>query len=402
MVPYPLSIFREAEIWNLEIKFREYPLGHPARWGRLMPKETLLGRLAKPCGSTLIIIGGEYIMKSFFHLITLFAVILFASSTFAAQVVTLYSADGLKDGDPNWYDTVFTQFTKETGIQVQYIEGGSGVMVNRVLAERHNPQADVLVTLPPFMQKAAAEGVLESYAPPAVKNIPADLKSDRGLWYTTVNNYLCMIYNKKVLPAAPETYDDLLASRFKQRLQYSTPGQAGDGTGVMLQAFHVFGGRDAGFAYLKKLQQNNVGPSSSTGRLAALVNKGEIWVANGDVQMNFAQSRSYPNLAIFFLKAPDGKRYTFALPYEAAMVKNAPHPEAARKLIDALLGKWAQDRVASLAGGFPVRDDVHPSDASFKELQRIMDGVTIWAPDWNDILDHLSEDISRWQQVTGS
>lgn len=341
-------------------------------------------------------------MKSLFRLATLFAVILFSSSTFAAGVVTLYSADGLRDGQPNWYEAVFKQFTKKTGIEVQYIEGGSGVVVNRVLAEQHNPQADVLVTLPPFMQKAAAEGVLQQYVPAAAKKIPAGLKSDNGMWYAMVNNYPCMIYNKKILSAAPGTYDDLLASRFKQRLQYSTPGQAGDGTGVMLQVFHVFGSRDAGFAYLKKLQQNNVGPSSSTGRLAALVNKGEIWVANGDVQMNYMQSRSYPDIAIFFPKAPDGKRYAFPLPYDVAMVKNAPHPEAARKLINMLLSKWAQGQIPSLAGGFPVRKDVHPNNASFKELQHIMQGVTIWIPDWNNTLKHLSEDVSRWQQVTGS
>jgi len=341
-------------------------------------------------------------MKLFLRVFTVFGLLLFALSAFAAQVVTIYSADGLHDGDPNWYAAVFSQFTKETGIKVQYIEGGSGVVVNRVLAERYSPQADVLVTLPPFMQKAAAEGVLRPYTPKAAKHIPTDLKSGKGLWYPMVNNYLCMIYNKAALSAAPQTYDDLLSARFKQRLQYSTPGQAGDGTAFMVQAFHVFGGRDAGFAYLKKLQANNVGPSSSTGRLAALVNKGEIWIANGDVQMNFAQMRSYPNISIFFLKGPDGKRYTLALPYDVAMVKNAPHPEAARKLINFVLGKWAQDRIASLARGFTVRSDVHPTDNSFKGLQRIMDGVTIWTPDWNDTLEHLSEDVDRWQQVTGS
>lgn len=57
----------------------------------------------------------------------------------------------------------------------------------------------------------------------------------------------------------------------------------------MLQAFHSFGSKDAGFAYLGKLQANNVGPSASTGKLTALVNKGEIYVANGDLQMNLAQ-----------------------------------------------------------------------------------------------------------------
>ncbi len=341
-------------------------------------------------------------MRSVLRMSAVFILLLFASSAFAAQVVTIYSADGLHDGKPNWYAGVFSQFTKKTGIRVQYIEAGSGVVVNRVMAERNSPQADVLVTLPPFMQKAAAEGVLEPYTPKESSHIPADLKAENGTWYAMVNNYLCMIYNKAVLSGAPKTYDDLLAPRFKQRLQYSTPGQAGDGTAVMLQAFHVFGNRDAGFNYLKKLQSNNVGPSSSTGRLAALVNKGEIWVANGDVQMNYAQMRSYPNIDIFFLKGPDGKRYTLALPYDVAMVKNAPHPEAARKLIDFLLGKWAQEQVSPLALGFPVRDDVHPHDAGFKKLQSFMEGVTIWTPDWNDTLKNLNADVERWQQVTGN
>jgi 2-aminoethylphosphonate transport system substrate-binding protein len=56
---------------------------------------------------------------------------------------------------------MFKDFTAKTGIRVQYVEGGSGVVVNRVMAERANPQADVLVTLPPFIQQAAAAGRLD-------------------------------------------------------------------------------------------------------------------------------------------------------------------------------------------------------------------------------------------------
>ncbi len=340
--------------------------------------------------------------RSYVRFFSLLVIGLIGCAALAAEVVTVYSADGLHDGDQSWYGTLFDEFTKATGIDVQYVEGGSGVVVNRVLAERSNPQADVLVTLPPFIQKAAAEGVLQPYVPAGASRIPAGLKSGDGTWHALVNNYLCMIYNATMLSTPPGTYDDLLATRLRQRLQYSSPGQAGDGTGVMLQAFHVFGSRDAGFAYLKKLQSNNLGPSASTGRLAALVNKGEIWVANGDVQMNFAQMRDYPNIRIFFPMAPDGKRYTFALPYDAALVRNAPHADAARKLIDFLLSPGAQERVSSLARGFPVRDDIHPADAGFGELQRIMQGATIWSPDWNDVLLHLSDDVERWQQVTGS
>ncbi|MCP5743562.1 2-aminoethylphosphonate ABC transporter substrate-binding protein, partial [Klebsiella pneumoniae] len=76
--------------------------------------------------------------------------------------------------------------------------------------------------------------------------------------------------------SAPASWQDLLDSRYKNRLQYSTPVQAGDGTAVMLEAFHSLGGKDAGFAYQGKLQANNVGPSASTGKLTAQVIKGEL------------------------------------------------------------------------------------------------------------------------------
>ncbi|TIT58652.1 MAG: 2-aminoethylphosphonate ABC transporter substrate-binding protein, partial [Mesorhizobium sp.] len=64
----------------------------------------------------------------------------------ADGVVTVYSADGLHDGNGSWYETEFAAFTKATGITVQYIEAGSGGVVERVAKEKSNPQADVLVT----------------------------------------------------------------------------------------------------------------------------------------------------------------------------------------------------------------------------------------------------------------
>ncbi len=331
-----------------------------------------------------------------------FSLTLPAVSAYAADVVTVYSADGLKDGKPNWFDTVFAEFTRETGIKVQYIEGGSGVVVNRIMAEQANPQADVLVTLPPFMQKAAAQGLLEPVKLKAAAAIPANTRSAQNLWYPLVNNYACWIYNAKLLGHAPASYEALLDPQFKSRLQYSTPGQAGDGTAVMLQVIQQFGGANSGFDYLKKLQVNNLGPSASTGRLAGLVNKGELLVANGDVQMNFAQIRQYPNLRIFFPQGPDGKRYTMALPYYIGVVKGAPHGEAGRKLVAFLLSKKAQEQVYSLAFGFPARNDIPATNANAKELKRIMAGVHVWTPDWNHVLDGLDANVARWQQITGS
>lgn len=320
----------------------------------------------------------------------------------AAEVVTVYSADGLKDGQPNWFDTVFAAFTKKTGIEVRYIEGGSGVVVNRVLAEQANPQADVLVTLPPFMQQAAAKGLLAPVKPKALNAIPSITRSSQNLWFPLVNNFACWIYNKHALQAPPANYQALLSSAYKNRLQYSTPGQAGDGTAVMLQVIHEMGGANQGFSYLQKLQANNLGPSSSTGRLAGLVDKGEILVANGDVQMNYAQMRQYPNIGLFFPAGPDGKRMTMALPYNIALVKNAPHGSNGAMLIDFLLSREAQDSVYDIASGFPARSDVTARDQAASALSAVLDGVEIWTPDWHNVLASLDADITRWHEVTGS
>src|ERR1700744_5248217 len=97
----------------------------------------------------------------------------------ASDVVTIYSADGLHDGTPNWYQNQFDAFTKATGVKVQYVEGGSGGVVERVANEGTNPQADVLVTLPPFIQKAAPDGLLQPYTPAGADQVAPEQKDPK-------------------------------------------------------------------------------------------------------------------------------------------------------------------------------------------------------------------------------
>ena len=328
--------------------------------------------------------------------------VLAAAPALAQGVVTIYAADGLRDGKPNWFDTQFDAFTKETGIKVQYIESGSGEVVNRIEREKTNTQADLIVTLPPFVQKAAADGMLDAYTPAEVSAIPADTRDPGGRFYPLVNNYFCFIYNGTALSGPPKTFTDLLDPKFKGKVQYSTPGQAGDGTALMVLTFHAMGSKDAGFDYLKKLQANNVGPSSSTGKLAAKVNKGELYVANGDVQMNFAQMADNPNLRIFWPADAKGQRSTLSLPYYIGLVKGAPHADNGKKLMDFLLSRKAQETVSSIARGIPARSDVKPTDENYQKLHGFLEGVTVFTPDWNAVLQDLSKDVARWHEVTGS
>ncbi|MFE7773095.1 2-aminoethylphosphonate ABC transporter substrate-binding protein [Streptomyces sp. NPDC057445] len=319
------------------------------------------------------------------------------------KVVTVYSADGLKgeNGD-GWYDQVFKDFEKETGIKVKYVEGGSGEMVQRAVREKSNTQADVLVTLPPFIQQADSKGLLQKYEPAGSDKVNGADKSGDGKWTSVVNNYFGFVYNKKELKDAPKTWEELLDGKFKDKLQYSTPGVAGDGTAVVIKAMHDFGGEEPAMAYLKKLQANNVGPSSSTSKLAPKVDKGEILVANGDVQMNFAQARSMPNLGIWFPAKEGGRSTTFALPYAAGLVDDAPHTENGKKLLDFLLTEKAQKQVSEIGGGFSARADVKATDANAIELAKILDGVQVFEPNWKDIDKNLQKYVDSWKSATGS
>src|SRR5580658_9364848 len=155
----------------------------------------------------------------------LVAVALSSGPVFAASdVVTIYAADGLHDGKGSWFETQFDAFTKATGVKVQYVEAGSGGIVERVAKEKLNPQADVLVTLPPFIQRAEAEGLLQKFTPTAA----AEIEGGADAYEPLVYNYLSFIYDSAALKAPPATFDDLLDPKFKGKIQYSTPGQAGD------------------------------------------------------------------------------------------------------------------------------------------------------------------------------
>lgn len=309
--------------------------------------------------------------------------------------VTVYSADGLAD----WYKPQFAAFTQSTGIKVNYVEAGSGEVVSRIEKEKSNPQADVLVTLPPFIQQADKDGMLGDLGVDTTPIAATDKATDNH-WTAVVNNYSCFIVNNKV--TAPKTWDDLLSAVYKGKLQYSTPGQAGDGTAVLVLLQHEMG-KDAALAYLKKLQANNVGPSSSTGKLQPKVSSGSLTLANGDLQMNLTSiSTDKSAFKVFFPSDGTKQPETLALPYDMGLTANAPHADNGKKLMTFLLSPDAQKAASSVAFGIPVRSDVTPTDPNFAAVQAAIKGVSIYHPDWDTVLAGLDSDVTAYTNATAS
>ena len=397
--------------------------------------------------------------------------------------LTVYSADGLA----GWYEPTFKKFTDETGINVNLVEAGSGEVVSRVEKEQSNPQADLLVTLPPFIQRAAQSNLLQPSGadtsgiaedqvgpdgtfvpivdnalsfivnpganPPPVRwddllkpefkgklqystpgqagdgtavlvllqhlrgkpgaleylkalqanNVgPSSSTGPDGTFVPIVDNALSFIVNPGANPP-PVRWDDLLKPEFKGKLQYSTPGQAGDGTAVLVLLQHLRG-KPGALEYLKALQANNVGPSSSTGKLQPKVSNGELLVANGDVQMNLASIKDDGSTFEIFIPAgADGKRTSISLPYVAGVTAGAPHAEDAKKLLAFLISEDIQKTVEPDALGIPVLESLKGSGSTEPNTpMAVLDGVDVWVPDWDAVLADLDADLAEYQKATGS
>nr|WP_228780622.1 2-aminoethylphosphonate ABC transporter substrate-binding protein [Nocardia cyriacigeorgica] len=311
--------------------------------------------------------------------------------------VTVYSADGMA----NWYGKRFAEFTEQTGIAVNLVEAGSGEVVNRVDMEQNNPQADVLVTLPPFIQEAKSAGLLTDSGIDTSAVPDADKDPD-GQYVTLAENYLCFIANPSV-DTSGLTWDGLLKPEFKGKLQYSTPGQAGDGTAVLILLQQLLGKQGA-LDYLAKLQANNVGPSSSTGKLQAKVDKAELLIANGDIQMNLATiADKGSKFSIFFPATADGKRSTVAVPYVMGLSKTAPHQAEAKQLMEFLLSAPAQQTLAAEAFAVPARAELRDAPTGTEPSpSSLLAGVEVVPVDWNTVLTELDSDIAAYQRATGS
>lgn len=328
-----------------------------------------------------------------------------ASRSKDTATLTVYSAGGLG----TWYKSQFDRFTRDTGIKVTLFEAGSGEVVSRLNSaavwnrlnkddEKSVPPADLIVTLPPFIQKAERAGLLQPSGADTT-GIAAELVGPSGSYVPILKTALCFIANPASDPK-PVTWQDLLASRFKGKLQYSTPGEAGDGTALLLLLKHLMGEQGA-LDYLAKLQANNVGPASSTSSLQPKVNSGELLIANGDVQMNLASiNNDGAKFTIFFPAMPDNSRTTVALPYVAGVAAATQQPDEAKELLAFLLGDEAQKQAVTEAFAVPVRKSVADQTAGAGPTG-VLNGVTLWAPDWNVVLDELETDIAAYQEAIG-
>lgn len=245
-------------------------------------------------------------------------------------------------------------FTERTGIKVEYIRASTGELVNRVIAEKKSPQADVLLGGPSALHNtAASQGALASYASPVAKNFPSYTKDANGFW----NGYCVLTLGIGVNTERyaqkfgntnfPRTWDDLIDSRYNGEIVLTDP-VASSTAYLFVQNQLQRLGEARGWEYLLKLTPLVGQFPSSGGAPPKLVGTGE-----------YALCVAYVH-ALAKYKAEGFPVTIIAPPLSAgevdavSVIKNAPHEENARKFIDFLLGKEAQTLFSKLSYTIPV------------------------------------------------
>jgi iron(III) transport system substrate-binding protein len=139
-----------------------------------------------------------------------------ASSPAASGEVNLYSSRHY-DADQQLYDN----FTKETGIKINLIEGKAEELVERIKTEGVNSPADVLITVDVGnLWRAEQEGILQPISSQVLEaKIPANLRDSKGQWFALTKRARVIIYNRdKVKPEELSTYADLANPKWKGRI----------------------------------------------------------------------------------------------------------------------------------------------------------------------------------------
>ena len=259
--------------------------------------------------------------------------------------------------------SVLADFTQQTGIRVNYLEGPLLDLYGRIKAERNRPSIDVYVASSVTEAKGIQEGTYQALDPKIVTNlrqvgpigrVPGDMGVRQGL------TNLGILYNRKFYEdnkiPLPRRWEDIWSPAVKNRVIL------GDTTSFYTVLYIAYltkthGGDvsnpEAGIDYLAKRKNNLLAVVRTYPERMQMLTSGQAWLTVDVGMTSVPQTRKNPDLA--FLTPEDGSPL-FWNAY--TVVKGAPNPVGAQLLINFLISEPIQARLARESFLGPVNSAV--------------------------------------------
>jgi iron(III) transport system substrate-binding protein len=174
-------------------------------------------------------------------------------------VLTVYSPHGKELLE--YYEKGFE--TAHPDVDVQWVDMGSQEVLDRLRAEKANPQADLWFGAPAeIFARAAGEGLLAPYTPTWADKVPAEARDANAAWFGTYLTPEVIAYNTHAVTAAeaPKDWDDVLDPKWKGKVLIRDPIASGSMRAIfgaiLARSIAQTGSTAQGWEWLRRLDAN--------------------------------------------------------------------------------------------------------------------------------------------------
>jgi iron(III) transport system substrate-binding protein len=296
------------------------------------------------------------------------------------------------EGKVSWYTStpieqaqkIIAAFKQQTGLEVELFRSGGSAILSRFQQEMTagRTATDVLTHSDPAAARSLAKrGFFVAFKPKNFENIPDAAKDAGGQWIGQRLNLMThYMRTDKVLAAdEPKTWDDLGNAKYKGKLVMTDPSF----TSLQVSVVGMIS-KQRGWDYYRKLRANDVMIVQGNQQVSDMLKRGERLIAVGALDSYAADLKSEGH-PVKTLYPSDG---VFIIPSPTSVVRNSPHPNAAKLFAEFMIGDAAQ-KVFPADGGYSVRIDIAPPAGS-PDLK----GLKIIAVD-DDYIEKESQRIKR-------
>ena len=202
----------------------------------------------------------------------------------------------------------------------------------------------------------------------------------------------------KMWPGAerPSSMDDLVDPKWKGRSVFAEPLSGTTLTHAVV-LFSVLG-RERALKWFNGLRTNGVLSPVGNGPAAGAVGLRQAAFGFADIDdFHEVEAKGQP-VAVVYPDQEPGQVGTLLLPNTIALVKGGPRPDLGRKLVDFLLSRGVEQRLAECdASQIPLRPDV-PHPARVKSAPKDFRAMKV---DWQDAAKDYDARFDQLQAIWG-
>jgi iron(III) transport system substrate-binding protein len=249
--------------------------------------------------------------------------------------------------DQVFSEPVLRDFEKDTGIKVKAVydteETKSTGAMNRLIAEKNNPQADAYWANEPIRAIVLKQkGISVPYFSPNAEGISSTFKDSEGYW--TGFSARARVFVVSGEGETPNFILDYTNEKWKNKAVIANP-LFGTTTSWVAALFTLWGNEKAK-DFMKKMKDNSVKISTSNGESTTLVINKEFAFSLVDSDDATNVIRDGKPVRMIYPDQEEGGLGCLVLPNAAVLIKEGPNPENGRKLVDYLLSPQTERKLA--------------------------------------------------------